>query len=415
VEKGNICFFACQEFLDLMMIAVQTLLVVLILGGLAFYLTCAFFTYQFFREGKGSHDPEAGNGDRARSNSPNSPSLPPVSILVPVRGLDAGALENWSSLCTQNYSDFEVLFGVVDLDDPAIPVIQELADQFSPIVRLFTGLKPRGINHKDSSLSYLLEEARYDWIIFVDSDIRVHRDYIHTVTAPLKNPQVGMVTCAYIGYHPKSVGAAIASFGRCFDFIPSLLIARVLDGGLRCAIGTTIATRRDALANYGGLHMNRIGSDYNLGKRAAQSGYIVELSRYVLESDTGTERVGEVFQRELRWARTIRFNRGLQYYTMIFCYGTVFCLPLLLLTGFANWAIALTILTYLIRYMQVCLSIIQMKAPNLFRWLWALPLRDLLSFLIWVIGCYGQQVYWRGRKLQVYEDGLIVQLEGDLT
>lgn len=403
------------------MIAVQTLLTLLIAGGIAFYIACAWFTNQFFREaGTGHHNSKIGQGE-TQHNPPDrrspiaDPPPPGVSILVPVRGLDAGAKENWSSLCTQTYPRYEVLFGMVDLDDPAIPVIQELAAEFPDKVKLFVGLEPRGINHKDSSLSYLLEAARYDWIIFVDSDIRVHEDYIYTVTAPLKDEAIGVVTCAFIGYHPKSLGAAIASFGRCFDFIPSLLISRVIDGGLRCAVGTTIATRRDALTKYGGLHMNRIGSDYNLGKRAAQAGYIVELSQYVLESDTGTESIGDVYLRELRWARTIRFNRGPQYYSMIFCFGTVFCLPLLLVTGFAEWAIALTIVTYLIRYGQVCLSIVRMKAPDLFRWLWTLPLRDLLSFLIWAAGSYGQQVYWRGRKLQVYEDGLIVQLEGDPT
>lgn len=408
-----------------MMIAVQTLLTLLIAGSVAFYLACAWFTSQFFRKaGTGNHGSKMGHGQTKKSSltsrppTPGSfPSVPPpgVSILVPVRGLDAGAKENWSSLCTQTYPLYEVLFGVVDLDDPAIPVIQELATEFPDQVRLFVGLEPRGINHKDSSLSYLLEEAHYDWVIFVDSDIRVHQDYIYTVTAPLKDESIGMVTCAFIGYNPKSLGAAIASLGRCFDFIPSLLIARAIDGGLKCAVGTTIATRRDALIRYGGLQMNRIGSDYNIGKRAAQAGYIVELSNYVLESDTGRESIGEVYQRELRWARTIRFNRGPQYYSMIFCFGTVFCLPLLLVTGFAGWAIVLTIVTYLIRYGQVYLSITQMQAPNLFRWLWALPLRDLLSVLVWVAGSYGQQVYWRGRKLQVYEDGLIVQLEGDLT
>ncbi len=401
--------------------AVEVLLILLITGGIAFYLACAFFTQRFFQSTHGqSTDGQSTNGQSRSSVFPTaissaislaSPSTPPVSILVPVCGLDAGAWENWSSLCTQDYPEYEVLFGVVDPNDPAVPILQDLVAHFSEKSRLFVGLEPRGINHKDSSLSYLLEDARYDWIIFVDSDIRVHADYIHTVTAPLGDERVGMVTCAFIGYQPRSLGAALASFGRCFDFIPSLLIARAMDGGLRCAVGTTIATRREALAQYGGLHLNRIGSDYNLGKRAAQAGYIVELSRYVLESDTGMESIGEVYKRELRWARTIRFNRGVQYYSMIFCYGTVFCLPLLLLSGFASWAIALTITTVCIRYLQVFISIRSMNALGLIPWLWAVPLRDGLSFIIWVIGSYGQSVFWRGRRLRVYEDGLITQFE----
>lgn len=374
-----------------MMIALETLLVILISGSIVFYLACILFTRQFF----------------ASTPQITDPNDAPVSILVPVCGVDAGAWENWSSLCTQNYQEYEVLFGVKDFDDPAVPVLKELVAKFSDRARLFVGLEPRGINHKDSNLSYLLEEAKHEVIIFADSDIRVNADYIRTVTAPLSDKEVGMVTCAYVGRNPESLGAALASFGRCFDFIPSASIARAMDGGVRFAIGVTIATRRSTLADYGGLHLNRIGSDYNLGKRAAMAGYRVELSRYVLDSDTGGESIGEVFRRELRWARTIRFNRGPIYYTMVFCYGTVFCIPLLLLSGFAGWAIALTLITYIIRYIQVLVALSIMNCPKLLPWLWAVPLRDLLSLIIWARGTYGQQVYWRGRWLQVEGDGLL--------
>jgi len=396
------------------MIVLELVFGLLIVGGIAFYLGCAFFASRFFGSADALAEAMAISSSAENLsclNPASASSFLPVSILVPVCGLDAGAWKNWSSFCNQIYPNYEVLFGVVDPYDPAIPVLNDLANKFPERVKVFTGLKPRGINYKDSSLSYLLEEARYDWIIFADSDIRVPRNYIEIVTTPLLDVRVGMVTCAFIGYDPQSLGAAIASFGRCFDFIPSLLIARAIDGGLKCAVGTTIATRRDALINYGGLHLNRIGSDYNIGKRAAAAGYVVELSRYVLESDTGTESMSDVYQRELRWARTIRFNRGAQYYSMIFCHATVFCLPLLLISRFANWAIALTLVCFLVRYVQILISIRSMKAASLIRWLWAVPLRDLLSFAVWVMGSYGQNVYWRGRRLRVYSDGLITQLE----
>jgi ceramide glucosyltransferase len=373
----------------------EIILLVLIAGSIAFYLACLFFTHRFF-----------------------SPSLPlplppsplsPVSILLSVRGLDAGAWENWTSFCIQEYPEYEVLFGVTEPDDACVPVLKRVVEAYPDRARLFVGLEPKGINLKDSNLSYLLEKTRYELLIFTDSDIRVEPDYIRRVTDPLANTQVGMITCAYIGYSPQSLGAAVASFGRCFDFIPSLLIARALDGGLRCAVGTTIATRKSTLEKAGGLHLNRIGSDYNLGKRTAEAGYRVELSPYVLESDTGKEGIGQVFQRELRWARTIRFNRGLQYYTMIFCFGTVYCLPLLVLSGFATWAIALTLATWLIRYVQVLVTISSIHCPNLRSWLWALPLREILSFTVWLLGCFGQRVYWRGRQLRIQGDGLITE------
>ncbi|MDY6784864.1 MAG: glycosyltransferase [Cyanobacteriota bacterium] len=378
-----------------MVCAIATFLVILISGSLVFYSACAWSTQHFFSQS---------------ARNPAKFDDTPVSIAIPVCGLDAGAWENWSSLCQQDYPHYEILFGAVDSQDAAIPVIKKLKEQFGDRVRLFTGLKPRGINHKDSTLTYLLEQAQHDLLIFADSDIRVPPDYIRTVTAPLADPEVGMVTCAFVGRNPQSLGAAIASFGRCFDFIPSLLIARILDGGLRCAVGATIATRRTVLSDCGGLHLNRIGSDYNLGKRAARSGYRVELSHYILESDTGKESVPQMFQRELRWARTIRFNRGPQYYTMAFCYGTVYCIPLLLLSGFAPWAIALALTTWTLRYLQAFIALSSTKAPKLLNWLWALPLRDILSLVIWIVGGYGRVAYWRGRRLKIEGDGIISEL-----
>ena len=375
------------------------LLLILISCSLVFYLACGWFTWQFFKT----------------STETDVDFTPPVAILMSVCGLEPGAWENWSSFCQQDHPDYQILFGVTDPQDPAIALLEKLVTTYPDKVQVFPGLEPQGINHKDSNLNFLLQKTEREVIIFADSDIRVSSDYISRVIAPLANQEVGMVTCAFVGYNPRSLGAALASFGRCFDFIPSLLIARFLDGGLKCAVGTTIATRKSALAKYGGLHLNRIGSDYNLGKRAAEAGYKVELSSYVLESDTGEEGIKDVYQRELRWARTIRFNRGLQYYTMAFCYGSVYCLPLLIVSSFANWAIpygfsgAITVVlvTWLIRYIQVLISILTIKTPRLLLWLWALPLRDLLSFLVWLIGCFGQEVYWRGRKLKIEGDGII--------
>jgi ceramide glucosyltransferase len=334
----------------------------------------------------------------------------PVAILVPVKGLDANAWHNWTSLCQQDYPSYHVCFGVTDAADPAVSALRSLAATYPDRVRLFVGLPPRGINHKDSILGDLLAKTTAEIIIFADSDIRVAPDYIQQVTTPLQDPDIGMVTCAFLAHDPQFLAAALASLGRCCDFIPSLLLAEAMDGGLRCAIGMTMAMRRDTLAQAGGLHLNRIGSDYNLGKRVAAAGYRVELYSQVLESDTGEESIQDLYQRELRWMRTIRFNRGPIYYGLIFCFGTIFSLPLLLLSQFQPWAIGITVGVWLVRYLQAGLATVWLDTPDLRRWLWALPLRDLLSFAIWLLGCWGRQVYWRGRKLTIEADGIIAEV-----
>jgi ceramide glucosyltransferase len=361
------------------------------LGSVCFYLACAIYTILFFRN----------------NNLPREHNIDPVSILVSVRGVDETSWDNWFSLCNQNYPDYEVLFGVTDKDDPAIAILEKLVKIFPNRVKYFSGLAPQGVNLKDSNLSHLLEKSQHEILIFADGDIKVNSEYIRLFTAPLKNNKVGAVTCAYINRSPNSLTAALASFGRCFDFLPSVLIARAIDSGLRFAIGVTIATSKSILLKSGSLHTSRIGSDYNLGKRIANSGYQVHLSPYILDWNAGREGIAQLYARELRWARTIRYNRGLIYYSMIFCYGTVFCLPLLILSGFSSWAVAIGLTIVLIRYAQVLVSIFYMKSPKLLLWLWALPLRDLLSLIIWAIGCFGNRIYWSGRFLSVEGDGLI--------
>ncbi|WP_233787677.1 glycosyltransferase [Dulcicalothrix desertica] len=328
-----------------------------------------------------------------------------------MRGIDEKSWDNWFSLCNQNYPDYEVLFGVTDKDDPAIVLLEKLVEIFTDRVKYYSDLVPLGVNLKDSNLSYLLEKSQHEILIFADGDIKVSPEYIRLLTAPLKNHQVGAVTCAYIVRSPNSLIAALASFGRCFDFLPSVLIARAIDFGLRFAIGVTIATSKSTLLESGSLQTSRIGSDYNLGKRIALAGYQIYLSPYVLDWNPGSEGIGQLYARELRWARTIRYNRGSIYYGMIFCYGTVFCLPLLILSGFTSWAVAICLTVILVRYAQVLVSIFCMKSPKLLLWLWALPLRDLLSLVIWVIGGFGKRIYWSGRFLSVEGDGLISQWE----
>lgn len=376
-----------------MMTALELVLTIFITTSTLFYAWCTISTLRFFS----AHQQETVTLHQ------------PVSILIPVCGVEEGAWENWTSFCSQDQEDYEVLFGVMNPQDPAIPILSKLVAKFPERSRLVLCQEVRGINHQVSNLMHLLEAAQHEVIIFTDSDMRVSPDYVGTVTAPLANPEIGVVTCGYVTQHPKFLGSALAAFGRCIDFIPNVLVARNLDGGMRFALGATIATRKSVLAKFGGLQriVNRIGSDYHIGQMASAAGYRVELSQYILDNTSDRETFQQVFQREWRWARTIRLNRGYQYYGLGFGYGSVYCLLLLLLSGFQPWALILAIVTISMRVIQALIAIYSIRCPNLLQWLWVLPLRDLMSFVIWVAGAFGQSIYWRGRWLQVEAGGIL--------
>ncbi|MBR8830404.1 MAG: hypothetical protein N5P05_000126 [Chroococcopsis gigantea SAG 12.99] len=367
----------------------EILLFLLIVAGGVFYIACGLCTLKF----PDSHHTVSNNE--------------PVSILIPVCGVDSAALGNWTSFCTQDYPEYEVLFGVKDNDDAAIPILRDIVARFPEKARLFVDLPPKGINYQISNLMYLLDNAKYDLIILADSDIEVTPDYLKTLTIPFSDPNIGVVTCGYADHQPKFIGAALASLGRCVDFLPSVLVARFLDKGMTFALGPTIAIRKTVVNKFGGLQqvVNRIGSDYNIGKMATEAGYKVELSQYILNNDCGGDSPWDVFKRELRWARTIRMNRGKDYYGLLFTYGTVYSLFLLLISGFSPYAIYLSAVVLNLRLIQASVAIYRFGCPHLTLWLWLLPLRDAMSFLIWLWGAFGNKVYWRGRILEIGDRG----------
>lgn len=374
-----------------MITILQIVLLLLITGAIVFYIGCALCTLGF------KHD---------RSSNRLS-YTEPVSIFISVCGLDSNAEANWLSFCQQDYPNYEVLFGVMDQKDEAILILKKIVAKFPDRVQLFYDLPPRGINHKISNMMYLYEASQHETIILADSDIEVTPNYLATVTAPLVDPAIGMVTCGYFDYNPKSIGAALASFGRCIEFLPSVLVARFLDKGIKFAIGPTMVTRKSIVEKYGGLQrvVNRIADDYQMGKMTTEIGYRVELSEYILNNDCTNNTLRDVWQRELRWARTVRLNRGLEYYGLIFSYGTVYCVLLLLLSGGNSLIVLFCAIALSIRFIEALIAIYCFDCPKLFWWIWILPFRDFMSFIIWLTGAFGRQIYWRGRWLEIGNEG----------
>src|SRR5258707_10614891 len=126
---------------------------------------------------------------------------PDVGILKPVKGVDPLMYAGLVSHCRQKYAgNFEIIFGVSSLDDPAVGVIERLRAEFPECaIRLVECRERLGTSGKVSNLVQMLREARYEHVIINDSDICVSPQYLTRVMECFADPQVGMVTAPYIG------------------------------------------------------------------------------------------------------------------------------------------------------------------------------------------------------------------------
>lgn len=335
----------------------------------------------------------------APGTAASSGFAPPVSILKPVRGLDRGAYENFASFCRQDYPDYEILFAATDEDDPAIPVIRRLMSDFPECsIRLLIGVERKGANDKVAKLCRLAKEARHSLLVITDSDVRVAPDYLRNVAALFADPQVGAVTALYRALEAPSFGAALDAVAAAASFAPSALIARTLEG-LKFAMGSTMATTRERLAEMGGFEalLDLHSDDYEFGRRIAERGYRIELAPEPVDMQFPSEALADYLRHELRWVIGIRHIRPGGHFGMIVTHGLFWAALAALLAPSKGLAVA-----WLAAYLSVRLvtawivGVRGLGDPVLKRKLWLLPVHDFFAFWTWVASFVVNRIEWRG-------------------
>ena len=328
---------------------------------------------------------------------------PPVSILKPVRGVDDAetfvrAIQSQAAI---DYPEYEILFGIRDESDPAVPFIRQLQTDNNRVRIVWTTTET--LNGKVGSLIDLERAARYDYLVISDADIRVPRDYLTKVIAPLEDPSVGLTTCLYRA-HGGSFVARLEGLGIETDFAPSALVAPSV-GVDEFAFGSTIAVRRGDLARSGGLGpiSDFIADDYQIGRRIHDLGLKCVLAETVVDTHLSGATVAEVWRHQVRWARTIRASRPGGFMGLFVTFATFWAV----LIGLAGepW-IALGVL--LVRMAAAGIASRGVLKSDGWRMLDLVPLRDLLGVGVWIAGLLPGSVEWRGRRMFLTSEGRII-------
>jgi ceramide glucosyltransferase len=340
-----------------------------------------------------------------------SAKLPPLSVLKPLKGTDPGMYESLRSHCTQDYPEYEILFGISESADPAAEIVRLLQREFPDrAIQLVHCEKNFGPNGKVSSLTQLASVAKHAVLFVNDSDIRVTSDYLKTVATELQQPGIGLVTCPYRGVPARPLGSRLESLGISTDFIPGALVAQLIEGGLRFGLGSTLAFRKQDLEAIGGFESlaEYLADDYQLGRRMAKRNLKLELSRTVVETYLPAYSFGSLITHQLRWMRTIRASRPAGYAGLPLTFTFPWAVLVLTLARAAPWAQDFFAIAVLFRLAAAIITgSFVLRDRNLLPLLWLLPLRDLLAPLIWTAGLVGRKIVWRGRVFHLDHGKLI--------
>jgi len=331
-----------------------------------------------------------------------------VTLVKPLHFDEPCLKRNLETFCLQAYAaPVQIVFGVQDPLDPAVRIVEELKHEHPALdIELVIDTRIYGTNRKVSNLINLVQRAKYEVLILSDSDIAVGPDYLDAVTASLEHAQGGAVTCLYTGAALPNLWSRLVAMGINYQFIPNVMFGTATGLAAPC-FGSTIALRKDLLRRIGGMEAfsDLLADDYEIGRAVREHGFRMALAPVIVAHTCAERSRREMMAHELRWARTIRLlNTGGHWGTLI-----THTVPLAFLGaalgGFsalasAGLAAALGARWILKWRMDRVLGRSAGSA-------WLLPLRDFLSFAIFLGSLFGGNVHWRGTRFLVAPDGVL--------
>ena len=350
-----------------------------------------------------------------RSATADSQPLPPVTLLKPLCGAEPGLYEHLRSFCQQDHPEFQIVFGVRDLTDPALAVVQRLVAEF-PALPIDVVINPQqhGSNCKISNLINMIAQARHDVLALADSDTFVGHDYLASVTAPLLDHNVGLVTCIYRGVPTQRIWSRLGAMYINEWYVPSVLLAWLF-GHQGYVSGQTMCLRRDTLQAIGGLRAiaNDLAEDYRLGELIRGLGLRIVLSPYVLKAQHHEPNLDSLTRHELRWMRTIRVLRPGSFRFIFITFSLPLAVFGIALTAaepsLSTLAWALFQTTLVARLVLHFVHRLRADRP-LLQDFWLLPARGLLMCWAWFRTFFTSRVTWRGNEFDVDADGVMRRL-----
>ncbi len=342
---------------------------------------------------------------------------PPISVLKPVHGMEPRLQENLESFFQQQYPAYELIFCARYAHDPALLLVEKLSARYPNVrVKVLTCGEPEWTNAKVYSLSKMIEVAEHEVLVISDSDVHVTPDYLEKVVAPLKDQNVGLVTCVYRGVPVEGFWSGLEALGMSVEMTSGVLVAEMLEG-MKFALGPTMVTRKQCVKEIGGFKIfaEYCADDYLLGNLIAAAGHKVVLSDYAVDHIVLHRSVLDSLKHQVRWMRSTRFSRPKGHFGTVF----TFAMPFGLLGLFAglysgHFLLGISIFAAAIanRMAQSILSgygIVKDRRALSQAWLY--PVRDFLGFLLWCGSYVSSRIHWRNEVYRLAEGGLMLRPE----
>jgi ceramide glucosyltransferase len=321
---------------------------------------------------------------------------PAVTIFKPLHNATPDLRRDLETLFSQDYTGaIEIIFGLHSESDPAKEVVDQLKEGH-PNIKVVVSPERHGTNAKVTNLINMVPYARHPIFVICDGDTVVPTNWLSTLVRTLEAPGIGLVSCLYSGSPERPLFWPIMSaMGMSYTFLPDVVLAAASGLEVPC-LGATMAIRQITLAEVGGFERfaSALADDYELGRMVRAEGHSVALLMSVVRHNASEKQISDFFAHELRWARTIRMINPIGYALSAITHNVGFA-ALGLLAAPAGPGLAVLVFAIAAR-----IALQRVVDRTFACWsgpAWLLPLRDLLSFLVFVLSFMSRKVRWSGR------------------
>jgi ceramide glucosyltransferase len=330
-------------------------------------------------------------------------NLPGISVVRPVCGIENHGEETLRSAFHLDYPSYEIVFCAAAANDPVVPLVRRLIDAHPEIpARLLVGSEAISDNPKLNNVCKGWRAAAHDWIVMADSNVLMPRDYLQRLLASWR-ADTGLVASPPVGSRPDGFWAELeCAFLNTYQARWQYVADSI---GLGFAQGKSMLYRKSLIETAGGIRAlgDEPAEDAATTKIVRAAGRRVRLVDGPFEQPLGYRSLGDVWWRQLRWAR-LRQASFKGYYVVEILSGGV--APLLtaaaVLAAFGLPLVSVVALAAIWYGAEATLA----RAAGWHltaRFILASMLRDLLLPALWIAGWAGTGVVWRGHHIRTVE------------
>lgn len=121
---------------------------------------------------------------------------PMTAVICPCKGAEPGLEDNLAALTRFDYANYEIYFSLATSLDPAMKIIEKVKAASQRPVHIVIAGPPQNCGEKVFNLRRAMESLpeKFEAVVFVDTDVRLGRNWLGKLIAPLQDSRIGATT-----------------------------------------------------------------------------------------------------------------------------------------------------------------------------------------------------------------------------